>query len=143
MSFYGVKKRLKDFPVGEWIRAAGLCGYFDDEDSLECEGRTEVKIGKSEEADIAWMMIRCDNGHTDEDVVGWKVGEKPVSLGKVGNFYPLLSRANNAYCASCGLIITGVPLILWGPNAPENVQWEVNFCWQCAGKLDLSRMLKF
>ncbi len=107
MSYLGVKKRLRDFPRDEWIEAAGLCGHFDDEDGVECEEKVEVTIQKGEEADTAWMQIRCDGGHTEEDVVGWKVNDEPVSLGSLGNFFPLLSRANCGYCASCGRIIVG------------------------------------
>jgi hypothetical protein len=136
MSYFGMRKEFKDFPTGEWIMAAGRCECWGDEYADSCDASVEVKIEKE-----GYMLIRCLKGHETDGLVGWEVGKEPVSLGRLGNFFPILKRADHSYCASCGRIIVDIPLILWGPNAPRRVDWEIDFCFACAERLGVLNWL--
>lgn len=130
----GLKRRLADYPVNQWIEAAGKCN-FETDDGGECGKPVEVKIAPhTEDPAASWMKIRCADGHEEEDGVGWDVPEQWHDLEQVGKFFPLLTRSNHAYCNLCGKIIVDVPLILWGPHAPDDVKWELNFCFECVEK---------
>jgi hypothetical protein len=115
---------------GKWIEAAGTCTFQSDEYGSECGAKMMVMVKDG------WGIFKCEKGHEDEDAIGWTYYSQPVVFQ--GQYYlPFSKRSNRAHCVNCGRIVYEIPLILWGPNAPEKVKWELNFCFHCVHTLGI------
>ncbi len=109
---------------GKWVEAAGTCQYQESEYSSHCGAKMLAKV------EDGWGKFKCENGHEEEDSVGWEYFSTPVFFQ--GQYYlPFSKRGNHAHCVNCGRILYEIPLILWGPSAPVKVEWELNFCFAC------------
>ena len=121
-------KRLKDFPLNQWLEATGECP--------QCQSKSvQAKVTWVDESgdfgDIALKCLICS--FTDHDIAGWKIGSQTHPfLGK--QYLPLTSRANVGPCMACEKIVVGVPLILF---LDEGRDGELDFCFSCAEKLGL------
>lgn len=120
--------------IGKWTPASGKCAFTEDEFGQECEATLEVKLADG------WGTFICARGHEEEDAIGWTWYKKTVDVKGTG-YWPFSAVSNHSPCAACGRIVYDIPLILWGPNAPKNVEWELHFCFDCVGKLGLDSIL--
>ena len=81
-----------------------------------------------------------------DDITAWNFFPRKVFVGNrayagfANGFYAFSDVSNIAPCVNCWELITGVPLILFGPDQ-ENVQWEIHFCDGCMKLLGIDKML--
>ena len=118
-------KRLKDYPLNQWLEAAGECP--------QCQSKSvqAMVTWVDESGDIGDVSLKClVCGFTDSDIAGWIIGSQThLILGK--RYLPLTSRANVGPCVACEKIVVGVPLILF---IEEGRDGEFDFCFSCAEK---------
>jgi hypothetical protein len=131
-------KRLKDFPLNEWMEAADGCDF--------CKGKTMVRVTFVDESgdfgdvdvqrhhEIDCLDQEVFNGW-GSDLAGWEYGKKVELFGK--EFSSLKSRVNVALCLNCEKLVVGVPLILW----LEEGTVELDFCFPCADEIGIMKRL--
>jgi hypothetical protein len=133
-------KRLADFPLGDWVKAADRCP--------DCDGTIWVKVNyvakdgnyghvttKTEHkegcASTMFDYPRCLVVETD-DFAGWEYSNIEFNIGGVV-VTAYKARSNLALCSRCGGFVVGVPLILF----PKNGEYELDFCDDCVKELNL------
>lgn len=137
----GQEKRLKDYPLKEWMDAADGCDYCGEKarvkvlevDKTGNYGSIQIqhrhKPGCMEIVDSIPPDIRGFRDYVD--VVGWEFSDRPITL--VGREWPALkSRANIGPCLNCWKLIVGVPIILF-----PNEEVELDFCHECVKELGI------
>jgi len=136
-----VTKRLKDFPLNEWMDSASFC---------DCDRRFKVRVNFVDESgnfgDIEYKVeehapdcpMRYDeetgediSGQIEQDIAGWEYAMWTVKLLD-REFTPIVSRVNHGPCLECGLLIVDVPLILF---LEKGKRGELDFCHTCFEKL--------
>ena len=133
-------KRLKDYPLDEWMEAADGCEF--------CGAKYQVKVTWVDESgDFGDVETRIEHDLScpevlnslmgvycieDQDIAGWEWSDRKITI--VGRkWLALKSRANIGPCLSCGKLIVGVPLILW----PKDGEVEADFCFKCGKELGI------
>ena len=142
-------KLLKDYPQGQWIPAADAC--------QSCGAPKEVRVTYVDDSGRAGSVeIRAHHrkdcfesaGEMEEgdDIAAWNfflprifIRNKAVSA-YASWFYAFSDVSNISPCVNCWRLVTGVPLILFGPDQ-KNVQWEIHFCDDCVKLLGIDKML--
>jgi len=142
------RRLLKDYPFNEWLEAADGCDV--------CGARYQVRVVEVDETGVfgslEWRITHSPgcpgsfdeetgeevSSQSGEDVVGWEFTPEPFTfMGR--QYYPLKSRANVGPCLECGRLVVGVPLILFIDGGEKG---ELDFCWKCARKLGITRLIK-
>lgn len=154
-------KRLKDYPLNEWMEASDGCE--------SCGARHQVKVTWVDESgDYGEVLIKTEHrpdcpdliqeyelwddpwrGVDGEpldspkppperiDIAGWEWSDRKIPIdGR--EWTALKSRANIGPCLNCGKLVVGIPLILW----PESGEVELDFCFKCAGELGILTRLR-
>ena len=149
-------KRLRDYPLNEWMEAADgcdLCGekamvmltWVDESgDFGEVHYKTPHKpdcpdlYDAYESWDDPWVDYPDEPREAPKpvperiDEVGWEWSNRSVIIA--GKTYTALkSRANIGPCLGCGKLVVGGHLILW----PEDGEVELDFCFKCAKELGI------
>ncbi len=132
-------KRLKDYPIHEWMETADGCIY--------CGAKNEIMIlAVDESGDMGDIKIRrhhredCLEPEFDEvfDICGWVFSHRKFHIADK-EFPTLMSRLNTGPCLNCWKLIVGIPVILF----PESGEYEIDFCDACVEELGiLKAMLK-
>lgn len=130
-------KRLKDYPVHEWMETADGCIY--------CGAKHEIMIlDVNESGDLGDIKIRrhheedCFDPESEDvfDVCGWVFSHSKLHI--VGREFPTLrSHLNAVPCLNCWKLIVGVPVILF----LENGEYEADFCDTCIQELGILEMM--
>ena len=154
-------KRLKDYPLNEWMEAADgcdLCGekarvmvtWVDESgDFGEIHYKTPHKhdcpalYDAYESWDDPWVDYpdkpREEPKPVPErvDSAGWEFSDRTITLAG-REWSTLKSRVNIGPCLSCWKLVVGVPLILW----PGDGEVELDFCFSCAAELGILESLR-
>ena len=127
-------KRLKDYPLEEWMEAADGCEYCGAKDRVmvtwvdETGDFGEVHVQRQHKDDC----LDKEEGGDYFDMVGWEYSHKVIKIA--GREWPTFkSRCNVGPCLNCWKLVVGVPLIL----CPGKGDVELNFCLDCAKELDI------
>ena len=133
-------RRLKDYPLGEWMEAADGCEF--------CGAKHMIKVTWVDETGgFGEVLIRTDHKgdclefplHIDErgDIAGWEWSDHKITIAG-SEWTALKTRANIGPCLSCGKLVVGVPLILW----PGDGEVELDFCFKCAEEIGILDLMK-
>jgi hypothetical protein len=136
---------LSDYPRNTWFEAAGRCE--------SCWAAPEVQIAfvrkKENMGDVCFRLVHLEDcperynfegeeiSGEEPDIAGWEWYPNAVTLPNGKSYNVLSARANVGPCVACGKLIHGVPLILFG----EKGRWEADFCWDCATKDGITKLL--
>jgi hypothetical protein len=132
-------KRLKDFPLNEWIDAADGCEYCDakyavritDIDKSGNFGYLQYRIYHTDTCPLRLLGEVEGDYEEGDDVVGWEFMSNPMIFsGK--EIVPLKCRSNKGLCLSCEKIIISVPLMLFIDGGKGG---QLDFCFGCARQL--------
>jgi len=154
-------KRLKDYPLDEWMEAADgcdLCGerawvkvtwvdesgdygeaYFKTPHRPDCPNFRDAY----ESWDDPWVDYPDEPRETPKpvperrEIAGWEWSERTITLAG-REWTTLKARANIGPCLNCMKLVVGVPLILW----PSDGKVELDFCFSCAAELGILNHLK-
>jgi len=127
-----VKRLLRDYPLNVWLDAADECP--------ECFHTLRVRVvWLDDDGLFGNVEVHCPEcGDSYVDLAGWTLAEEPFSLrGRL--FYPIVSISNVGPCLNCWKLIPGAPLILFIDGGRGG---ELNFCFECAHKLNILEDLK-
>lgn len=142
-------RRLKDYPLKEWMEAADgcdVCGgpymvkvtWVDDSgDYGDVVIKANHKDNCPEGLEIGSYSPNMNDSCDRQDIAGWDYAEETVMVAG-REWYPLKSRLNIAPCISCEALVVGVPLILF---LEEGRKGELDFCFRCAGELGILSQL--
>jgi hypothetical protein len=134
-------KRLKDYPLNEWMEAADGCDF--------CGEKARVMVTwVNKSGDFGDVVIQ--HRHKDEsydpemsvfgehtDVAGWEFSDRTLNIA--GREWPTLKgRANIGPCLNCWNLVVGVPIILW----PSDGKVEIDLCFKCAKELGILDLMK-
>jgi hypothetical protein len=131
-------KSLGDYPVDEWIEAAGGCDgcparYQVRVLSLAARGQVGVLRTRIEHADC-WV----GEGVCEEDeYTGWTFEGTTVEFA--GRQYAAFASSTNIVpCLNCWKLICDMPLILF----PGSGAYQLHFCMPCVKELNLFASMK-
>ena len=129
-------KRLKDYPLNEWMEAADGCDLCGEKDRVmvtwvdESGDSGDVHVQHQHKDDCPDPEMYGFGDHVD--MAGWEFSDRTITLK--GREWPTLkARGNIGPCLSCWKLIVGVPLILW----PDDGEVELDFCFGCAVELGI------
>lgn len=135
-------RRLKDYPLNEWLEAADTCGMCGAQIHVKVTwvdesgdfGQIETKVEHEEYcADLDVGMNPVAHGF---DFVGWEYSHRVITIA--GRNWPTFkSRVNTGICLNCEKFVVGIPLIMW----PDDGEVELNFCFKCAKELGILDLL--